>query len=894
MAISTGQVVASAVTAVPSNAAAVTVTPPVISSVTLGTPNSSTGAVVVTVKATDPGKYALTYKAATSTKGTVSITTAGIFTYKPTATARHAAAKPGAGTAVTTDTVTVTVTNSKGAVTTQAVTVTITPANTAPVPKTPTVGTPNATTGVVTGSVSATDANSDALTYSGSTTTAKGTVTVTNAGAFTYTPTSIARHGAAKNGATTAEKTDTFSVTVTDGYGGSVAVPVKVTISPSNTVPTGMVTVAKPNPVTGVATGKLTATDTDADVVTYTASNPASGAVVVNADGSFVYTPTAAARTSARSSATAKTDSFTITINDGYGGTRAITVTPTIAPSNTAPVAGTPTSTTNTDTGVVTGAVNATDAEKDALAYTAGTVATAKASVTVTAAGAFTYTPDPLFRHAAARDGAIAGDKIDMFTVTVTDKYGAAATIPVSVTISPTNAKPVAGAPVVGTPNIKTGVVTGTASATDANGDPLTYSGSTTTSQGTVIVASNGSFTYTPTDAARQQAGANPTDVFTVTVNDGYGGIQTLNITVAVEPAPGVTVATVQIGGGPSQLALSPDGRRLYVTSSNNHSVSIIDTATNSWIGFANVDAGPVGLTVTRDGTVYTANITGRTLSVFNSGSSTDSFVTLVAKSIAPSDWGTGANAVAVSPDGRYVYATYPQPYGGSYALTYGGLLEVYQDVSNTGKFSNIDGFTLRDDRFSSKRYTALPQALIYASTSRGDRIYVVATSQNPDGYGSLWVFEPIIGPKTNSYGEPLGVGHSLRLEAAIQVGTAGNYPVALALSPDNQRVYVANSTDGTISVISTETNTVTGIFSAGPGLRGQQSPDGLVVSPDGTRLYVANGGTNTVAVINTSTYAITDTITVGNAPRGIALSADGHRLYVANSVGDTLSVVAV
>ena len=89
--VSTGQVLspAAAVTA-----AAVTNSPPVISTVTLATPNATTGSVVGTVKATDPNGDKMTYKASVTSaaKGAVATTTAGVFTYTPTATARHAAA----------------------------------------------------------------------------------------------------------------------------------------------------------------------------------------------------------------------------------------------------------------------------------------------------------------------------------------------------------------------------------------------------------------------------------------------------------------------------------------------------------------------------------------------------------------------------------------------------------------------------------------------------------------------------------------------------------------------------------------------------------------------------------------------------------------------------------
>jgi len=75
--------------------------------------------------------------------------------------------------------------------------------------------------------VSATDADKDALTYSTPATTAKGAVNLNaGTGAFTYTPAESFRAVAG---------TDTFTVTVTDGYGGStpaaVSVPIVVKVS---------------------------------------------------------------------------------------------------------------------------------------------------------------------------------------------------------------------------------------------------------------------------------------------------------------------------------------------------------------------------------------------------------------------------------------------------------------------------------------------------------------------------------------------------------------------------------------------------------------------------------------------------------------------------------------
>ena len=536
-------------TAQPVRAAAVANQAPLISGVALGTPNATSGAVTGTVTAADPNGDKITYKA-TATKGTVSITTAGVFTYTPTAAARHAAAKAGATTSTTTDTVTVTVTDAKGAATSAPVTVAILPKNVVPV-ATKTVGTPNASTGVVTGSVTATDADRDVPAYSGSTTTTKGTVAVNAAtGAFTYTPTTAARHAAARVGATTAATTDAFTVTVSDGYGGTVAVPVTVAVSPKNAAPVaGTTTKGAPDASTGAVAGSVAISDADSDVLTYAGSTTTSkGTVAVNAaTGGFTYTPTATARhAAARVGATtaATTDAFTVTASDGYGGTVAVPVTVTVSPKNTAPTAGTPTvGTPNAATGAVTGTVGVSDADKDVLTYS-GSTTTAKGTVTVNAAtGGFTYTPTATARHAAAKVGATTAATTDAFTVTVTDGYGATVAVPVTVAVSPTNAAPVAGTTTKGAPNASTGAVAGAVVVSDTDKDVLTYSGSTTTAKATVVVnAATGAFTYTPTATARHAAAkvgatsATATDAFAVTVTDGYGGTVTVPVTVTLSP----------------------------------------------------------------------------------------------------------------------------------------------------------------------------------------------------------------------------------------------------------------------------------------------------------------------------------------------------------------------
>lgn len=150
-------------------------------------------------------------------------------------------------------------------------------------------------------------------------------------GAYAYTPTPSARHAAARDGADVSATTDTFTVTVTDGRGGTVEVPTTVRVSPQNSPPVaGAPSVGAPDPVTGIVTGQVNATDPEGDPLSYrTPRQPASGTVTVNAaTGGFTYTPTAVGPT-LRGIVVEKPVTITITVivSDGHGGAVPVLVT---------------------------------------------------------------------------------------------------------------------------------------------------------------------------------------------------------------------------------------------------------------------------------------------------------------------------------------------------------------------------------------------------------------------------------------------------------------------------------------------------------------------------------------------------------------------------------------
>ncbi|WP_231984580.1 Ig-like domain-containing protein, partial [Mycobacterium sp. 852014-52144_SCH5372336] len=175
-----------------------------------------------------------------------------------------------------------------------------------------TVGRPSAATGVVTGTVSATDPDRDVLTYTKIGDPAHGSVEFDPVKRkFVYTPRLEARHAAASP---TGAKTDAFVITVDDGHGSPVAVTVTVPISAKNVAPNASGSIGLPDNSSGVVSGRITPGDADNDVVTYSSTSTVKGAVVFNPDGTFTYTPTAAARAAVRTGgAAAKTEKFTVT-----------------------------------------------------------------------------------------------------------------------------------------------------------------------------------------------------------------------------------------------------------------------------------------------------------------------------------------------------------------------------------------------------------------------------------------------------------------------------------------------------------------------------------------------------------------------------------------------------
>ncbi len=358
----------------------------------------------------------------------------------------------------------------------------------------------------------ATDADGDTVTYATGSDPSHGTVIINANGTYVYSPDANYRGS------------DVFTYTVNDGRGGTNKYIVSVTVAAVNHAPTaGGASITLDQDT--VKSGSLPAAkDVDGDTVTYAkGSNPSHGSVTVSANGTYVYTPNANYRGS---------DSFTYTIDDGHGGSNTYTISVTVAAVNHAPIASSASITLDQDT-VKSGSLpTATDIDGDTVTY-AKAGDPSHGSLTVSADGSYVYTPNADYRGS------------DSFSYQVSDGHGGANTYTVSVTVAAVNHAPVAGSASITTPQEQ--AVSGRLpTATDRDGDAVTYAMAGNASHGTAVVNADGSYSYTPV------YGFSGADSFSYSVADGKGGSNTYTVSVnvtAVNHAPvgsGMSVTTAE------------------------------------------------------------------------------------------------------------------------------------------------------------------------------------------------------------------------------------------------------------------------------------------------------------------------------------------------------------
>ena len=373
-----------------------------------------------------------------------------------------------------------------------------------------------------------------------------------------------------------------------------------------------------------------------------------------------------------------------------------------------------------------------------------------------------------------------------------------------------------------------TGVVTGNLNAADTAGNPLTFTVTKSPTQGTVTVAGDGSYTYTPNATLTASGG---TDSFTVAVNDGAGvklpglagvfqSVLHLAATLVGLSEPDTVQSLVQVSVTPVAVdtpVAGPPGPQ---------TVNLTTGVVTGALGFSDPGGLPLTYTVgTSPGVgsvsvdsagtfTYTPTTAARVAAAGDPNPETDSFAVVASNGLA-----TATTTITVP--------IVPAPTTGSTTTT----------VAIAGG----------------------PYGL--AVTPDGSRVYVTDNTS-----GSVSVLDTATDTVTKT----------------ITVGAGAE---GVAITPNGAQAYVANFTDNTVSVIDTATNAVTKTIAVGAG------PADVAVTPDGAKVYVTNDTADTVSVIDTSTGSVSATVAANDDPAGLAISPNGTA-YVANFTKDRVFII--
>jgi YVTN family beta-propeller protein len=379
-----------------------------------------------------------------------------------------------------------------------------------------------------------------------------------------------------------------------------------------------------------------------------------------------------------------------------------------------------------------------------------------------------------------------------------------------------------------------------------------------------------------------------------------------------------LTALETQTGKFARDLALSPEGGRLYVGNLQGNTVSVLDTVTLDVLATIPTP-GPAGLRMTPDGTaLLVANYFANTIAVIDpvqnqvveqgiaAGQGSNSFAVLQASprmlyralvthqtdnTVSVLDLQTGQTvrsipvgrnprAISLAPNGQRAFvcnqddstvtvidaATYttvgaPIPVAASpdsIAITPDGE-RAFVMSGVEAKLSVID--------------LALTQVIAtVALPDRGNS--VILSADGKKGYA-------IVGPAH------MVAIFSLDTLTVTKVVAARSGPQYMALHPSQPRAYISFPDEGAVREFDTNNDQFTGVV-VDTGTWAQN----LCFSPDGSHLYVCNLHNNTISVVDSATNTVVATISNLPLPMSPVFTSDGSRLVVASYTGSTVALI--
>jgi YVTN family beta-propeller protein len=271
------------------------------------------------------------------------------------------------------------------------------------------------------------------------------------------------------------------------------------------------------------------------------------------------------------------------------------------------------------------------------------------------------------------------------------------------------------------------------------------------------------------------------------------------------------------------------------IANQSDDSVSVIDTARDVLVGVPiKVGKEPFGVVITPEGTRALVN---------NLGDGTVSVIDIATRTVVgePIRVRSQPYEIAITPDGRKAYVP--------------SAAEGFVSVIDVAAARVVREIAIPDSGL--RQLAILPNGL---------KAYVFDL-----GTGVLRVID---------------VATDTVRSTTIRPGVAG--AGRMLISRDGKLAYISGVGSDTVAVLDTATDTLVGApFPVGA------FPIDVTITPDGTRLYAADGTANTVSVIDLASRTIIATVPVGDRPLGIAITPDGAEVYVTNTWGNSVTVIS-
>jgi DNA-binding beta-propeller fold protein YncE len=290
---------------------------------------------------------------------------------------------------------------------------------------------------------------------------------------------------------------------------------------------------------------------------------------------------------------------------------------------------------------------------------------------------------------------------------------------------------------------------------------------------------------------------------------------------------------------------------------------------------------GAHGVAVSPDGKhVYATGYSDNAVAVFARSSITGTltFVEMEQDGVGPVDGLHGAYAVAVAPDGLHVYVTGDED----------DAVVAFARNATTGELSFVE---MEQD--GAGGVDGLNGATSVAVSPDGDNVYVTGYGEN-----AIAVFDRITSTGALSFTE-------MHTNGAMVSGLGG--AVSVAISPDGKHVYVAGMQDDAVSVFGRDQATgklsyLDTVWDSAPTVDGLDAVRSVTVSPDGKHAYTASYIGDAVAVFerNANTGALTfvevhqDEVGGVDGLNGsilVTISPDGNHVYATGNYDDAMAL---